>query len=197
MFIYTALFVFFSFFFFFFNDTATTEIYTLSLHDALPDAGAGRSGVTGGHEAGEAPGAVDAAGGARRADRGGGAAEAAAAPAGGGQRRDLPDADDGRRERADHGVHRQGPAADRGDRRAVLHRHHRLRGGHGARPAGQRAAPDAGGPRALSGLHRGAAPPAASHHRPAEGERRLAPSGPGAVAGPRPVARAPLGTPGR
>src|SRR2546425_5732635 len=39
------------FFFFFFNDTATTEIYTLSLHDALPisDArvfvGAGRSGL--------------------------------------------------------------------------------------------------------------------------------------------------------
>ena len=36
------LFLFFSFlcfsflFFFFFNDTATTEIYTLSLHDALP-----------------------------------------------------------------------------------------------------------------------------------------------------------------
>src|SRR5256885_7107827 len=29
------LFLFF-FFFFFFNDTATTEIYTLSLHDALP-----------------------------------------------------------------------------------------------------------------------------------------------------------------
>src|SRR2546430_16400013 len=28
-------FIFF-FFFFFFNDTATTEIYTLSLHDALP-----------------------------------------------------------------------------------------------------------------------------------------------------------------
>src|SRR2546430_7872005 len=26
----------FGFFFFFFNDTATTEIYTLSLHDALP-----------------------------------------------------------------------------------------------------------------------------------------------------------------
>src|SRR6266511_6464048 len=25
-----------NFFFFFFNDTATTEIYTLSLHDALP-----------------------------------------------------------------------------------------------------------------------------------------------------------------
>src|SRR5438067_9956942 len=42
MFIYfclSLLFVFFSylfFFFFFFNDTATTEIYTLSLHDALP-----------------------------------------------------------------------------------------------------------------------------------------------------------------
>src|SRR5216684_7860761 len=30
-----GLFYFF-FFFFFFNDTATTEIYTLSLHDALP-----------------------------------------------------------------------------------------------------------------------------------------------------------------
>src|SRR5216683_7593810 len=28
--------IFFVFFFFFFNDTATTEIYTLSLHDALP-----------------------------------------------------------------------------------------------------------------------------------------------------------------
>src|SRR2546430_7918276 len=30
----------FCFFFFFFNDTATTEIYTLSLHDALPILGA-------------------------------------------------------------------------------------------------------------------------------------------------------------
>src|SRR5580693_9773535 len=30
------VFDFFFFFFFFFNDTATTEIYTLSLHDALP-----------------------------------------------------------------------------------------------------------------------------------------------------------------
>src|SRR6266704_6886081 len=30
-----VLFVYFDFFFFF-NDTATTEIYTLSLHDALP-----------------------------------------------------------------------------------------------------------------------------------------------------------------
>src|SRR5467141_5273083 len=31
------MFFFFTlFFFFFFNDTATTEIYTLSLHDALP-----------------------------------------------------------------------------------------------------------------------------------------------------------------
>src|ERR1051326_7964100 len=28
--------IFFVFLFFFFNDTATTEIYTLSLHDALP-----------------------------------------------------------------------------------------------------------------------------------------------------------------
>src|SRR2546426_3109021 len=31
-------------FFFFFNDTATTEIYTLSLHDALPIYGAGVGG---------------------------------------------------------------------------------------------------------------------------------------------------------
>src|SRR3712207_7490229 len=30
--------------FFFFNDTATTEIYTLSLHDALPICPAGRGG---------------------------------------------------------------------------------------------------------------------------------------------------------
>src|SRR5256885_14601766 len=40
--LYSYLFSFFlinyplNFFFFFFNDTATTEIYTLSLHDALP-----------------------------------------------------------------------------------------------------------------------------------------------------------------
>src|SRR2546425_5831251 len=34
-FIYSVLYFLF-FFFFFFNDTATTEIYTLSLHDALP-----------------------------------------------------------------------------------------------------------------------------------------------------------------
>src|SRR6266540_4171025 len=33
------LFNFLFFFFFFFNDTATTEIYTLSLHDALPISG--------------------------------------------------------------------------------------------------------------------------------------------------------------
>src|SRR6266700_7301842 len=32
---YYSIYCFF-FFFFFFNDTATTEIYTLSLHDALP-----------------------------------------------------------------------------------------------------------------------------------------------------------------
>src|SRR2546427_2028572 len=30
-------------FFFFFNDTATTEIYTLSLHDALPISGRSRA----------------------------------------------------------------------------------------------------------------------------------------------------------
>src|SRR5574341_2441889 len=37
-----VMFSIFSFFvFFFFNDTATTEIYTLSLHDALPISGGG------------------------------------------------------------------------------------------------------------------------------------------------------------
>src|SRR6478752_8187122 len=38
---FTAI-IAFSFFFFFFNDTATTEIYTLSLHDALPIRGTDR-----------------------------------------------------------------------------------------------------------------------------------------------------------
>src|SRR5260221_1868567 len=45
----SALFTRFCFFFFFFNDTATTEIYTLSLHDALPIcscAWCARSGLT-------------------------------------------------------------------------------------------------------------------------------------------------------
>src|SRR5436309_15313775 len=42
IFISASLFFFF-FFFFFFNDTATTEIYTLSLHDALPICAAPRS----------------------------------------------------------------------------------------------------------------------------------------------------------
>src|SRR5258708_37077097 len=36
------------FFFFFFNDTATTEIYTLSLHDALPIYRVNDVGVSGG-----------------------------------------------------------------------------------------------------------------------------------------------------
>src|SRR5216684_9093396 len=36
----------FIFFFFFFNDTATTEIYTLSLHDALPISSTARNSTT-------------------------------------------------------------------------------------------------------------------------------------------------------
>src|SRR5437870_13006644 len=36
LFLFMFHFFFVFFFFFFFNDTATTEIYTLSLHDALP-----------------------------------------------------------------------------------------------------------------------------------------------------------------
>src|SRR5476651_1050835 len=48
----------FSFFFFFFNDTATTEIYTLSLHDALPiyhfaEFDRGEAGAAGGTQHGE------------------------------------------------------------------------------------------------------------------------------------------------
>src|SRR5215467_16298241 len=39
------LFFVFFIFFFFFNDTATTEIYTLSLHDALPSRAAVASGT--------------------------------------------------------------------------------------------------------------------------------------------------------
>src|SRR2546427_11448247 len=39
---YTSLYVSSYFLFFFFNDTATTEIYTLSLHDALPISPAAR-----------------------------------------------------------------------------------------------------------------------------------------------------------
>src|SRR5256885_16248329 len=35
------------FFFFFFNDTATTEIYTLSLHDALPICAGGKDAIAG------------------------------------------------------------------------------------------------------------------------------------------------------
>src|SRR5437764_4485217 len=34
--LYSSFYLSYFFFFFFFNDTATTEIYTLSLHDALP-----------------------------------------------------------------------------------------------------------------------------------------------------------------
>src|SRR5258707_11723323 len=48
--------------FFFFNDTATTEIYTLSLHDALPISGAhgarrAREGAHGGVSAAQHPSA--------------------------------------------------------------------------------------------------------------------------------------------
>src|SRR3712207_8943111 len=46
-------------YFFFFNDTATTEIYTLSLHDALPiydGRGAGRPAASGAGRARTAPG---------------------------------------------------------------------------------------------------------------------------------------------
>src|SRR3712207_7206140 len=49
--------------FFFFNDTATTEIYTLSLHDALPiyehrGLGADQAGGVGQHQVGDPFGGV-------------------------------------------------------------------------------------------------------------------------------------------
>ena len=37
--LFRSIVIVFFYFFFFFNDTATTEIYTLSLHDALPISG--------------------------------------------------------------------------------------------------------------------------------------------------------------
>src|SRR3712207_7901029 len=42
--------------FFFFNDTATTEIYTLSLHDALPISGGDVPAVGAQRERGDEPG---------------------------------------------------------------------------------------------------------------------------------------------
>src|SRR6266536_1737534 len=39
---FISTYILYIFFFFFFNDTATTEIYTLSLHDALPIRGGAR-----------------------------------------------------------------------------------------------------------------------------------------------------------
>src|SRR3712207_7145641 len=64
------------FIFFFFNDTATTEIYTLSLHDALPisaDAGAA-AGAGPPRDLREHPVAAGHPGGARRPGRRGRAA---------------------------------------------------------------------------------------------------------------------------
>src|SRR2546430_2838757 len=54
------------FFFFFFNDTATTEIYTLSLHDALPISTS--AGDEGSPVAGR-PAALDRTNGSRPRDR--------------------------------------------------------------------------------------------------------------------------------
>src|SRR5256885_11390835 len=76
--------------FFFFNDTATTEIYTLSLHDALPISA--RRGARAGQEP---EGALGAPGGARHA-----------APA-------------GLRPRARRGCAAHGAARDRADRKST------------------------------------------------------------------------------
>src|SRR5437762_8141813 len=47
LFLFFELYSFFVYYFFFFNDTATTEIYTLSLHDALPICHRARPGCAG------------------------------------------------------------------------------------------------------------------------------------------------------
>ena len=49
VFVFFCFIVFFVYYFlfFFFNDTATTEIYTLSLHDALSDLRVGRASTRG------------------------------------------------------------------------------------------------------------------------------------------------------
>src|SRR2546422_5875130 len=69
------------FIFFFFNDTATTEIYTLSLHDALPISRGGGRALQGGphhRHGGRVPGVAGRHGphlraaGRRRAGGGGG-----------------------------------------------------------------------------------------------------------------------------
>src|SRR2546422_7497946 len=57
------------FFFFFFNDTATTEIYTLSLHDALPIFGRGFPGSRSGGPGAPAPARREARPSAPRARR--------------------------------------------------------------------------------------------------------------------------------
>src|SRR5260221_12532899 len=49
----------FYFFFFFFNDTATTEIYTLSLHDALPISYSALALAELAHRAGFPPGVLN------------------------------------------------------------------------------------------------------------------------------------------
>src|SRR2546422_7161637 len=54
--------LFLAFSFFFFNDTATTEIYTLSLHDALPIYVQDLHGTCGGGCRGDVPAAGDRAG---------------------------------------------------------------------------------------------------------------------------------------
>src|SRR2546430_14475724 len=87
-------------FFFFFNDTATTEIYTLSLHDALPicagrradgaDQSRARVGEIVRERGGEMRGGEVRGSGARGAAGGVAAGtERSAGAAGGGQRTDL------------------------------------------------------------------------------------------------------------
>src|SRR3712207_7321159 len=70
-------------YFFFFNDTATTEIYTLSLHDALPISGADRRRERAPRRrAGEAGRADEGPGRAREAARRGAGARRGRPPGG-------------------------------------------------------------------------------------------------------------------
>src|SRR3989454_6440385 len=119
--LYVTTFSISCFSFFFFNDTATTEIYTLSLHDALPIA---RGPL--GEEARQQDGRLHL----RTSDRGT-VGDAPQARAGDGERHEFPAAAAGDHrahlaERPDDAAH--GPPADRGV--AGQHREEVLSGEH-------------------------------------------------------------------
>src|SRR6266540_5402945 len=103
-------------FFFFFNDTATTEIYTLSLHDALPICRHDRRdrGVAGNEERHHPDDRADAADERRDAEKGAAA------------RRDhLPAAGELEEQRPGMPEHRRSPGKHAGERRYGVEEHER------------------------------------------------------------------------